>query len=104
MRLNAGDVVSSAIAECRQAKDAANRMDIYETDMAAVQADLSVIGGAGSQPSGEPARGSASPPSVSRPSQGSVEDRLRALQDLRKKGLIDEKEFQNRKAEILKDL
>jgi hypothetical protein len=104
MRTNAGDVVASAIAECRQAKEAANKMDIYETDMAAVQADLSEMGASGVQSAGEPVRGGASSPANSRPASNSVEDRLRSLQDLRKKGLIDEKEFQNRKAEILKDL
>lgn len=105
MRLNAGDVVTSAIAECRQAKDAASKMDLYETDMAAVQADLSEIAGSGVQQSGVQSRGRETPPgATSGAAQGSVEDRLRALQDLRKKGLIEEKEFQARKAEILKDL
>jgi hypothetical protein len=104
MRMNAGDVVTSAIAECRQAKEAASRMDIYETDMATVQADLSEIGEKGAQAGGQSAHSGVPSPNGSRQTQSSVEDRLRSLQDLRKKGLIDEKEFQNRKAEILKDL
>lgn len=104
LRLNPGDVATNAMAECRQAKQAANQMDIYETDIAAVQADLSDLGGPGTHGGAEPARGGAAGSSASRPAQGSVEDRLRALQDLLKKGLIDEKEFQGRKAEILKDL
>lgn len=102
--MNAGDVVTSAIAECRQAKEAASRMDIYETDMATVQADLSEIGEKGAQAGGQSAHSGVPSPNGSRQTQSSVEDRLRSLQDLRKKGLIDEKEFQNRKAEILKDL
>jgi len=78
-KLQSGEIVVNAIADCRRAKEFAASMGKYESNQ-----------GTGSSATKKP--------------PASVEERLQQLQDLRKKSLISEDEFNQKRAEILKSI
>ncbi len=104
-KLQGGSIVTEAMKECQEAKRLDEAMSRYETDEAGVRAEL---GGRDSSAPAQPeasSSGTVGGAPTSRQTNGkSVEARLKSLKDLLKKGLITQKEYDKKKAEILKDL
>lgn len=109
-KLNSSETITSALTECRRAKQTADDMARYEAEQAAF-----VASGAGvetapviPQPAASsfaakaPAAPSAAPAKSG--SQASPEERLRKLEDLFKKGLVTKSEYERKRAEILAEL
>lgn len=105
-KLDGSQVITEALAECRKAEQIASQMAAYEINQAAYLAEIN--SGAGIQepssrvtPNSPPVKSNAlSPPK----SQGSIEGRLKQLEDLFKKGLITKQDYEKKKAEILAEL
>ncbi len=111
--LKGGDIVAQAIAECRGAQTLASEARKLEERMAveAARLETSKRQAAPSAPqtpapeTQQPAAPSTQPSGAPSTKPGpSVEERLKRLEDLLKKGLITRKEYESKKAEILKEL
>lgn len=95
------EIISEAIVECRRAKDLAAEMDRVEERMVVEAASSrSVQVSAGGTTPAE----TGSPKTEQAPAKDTIEDRLRKLDDLFKKGLITKEDHSKRKAQILSEL
>lgn len=116
-RLNSSDIVSAAMADCRQAQQIAEEMSKYETDQAAfleaaqaqdppaaeAKAAPAMPAGAkasdtGSRSTPAKAAGAASAPA------SSPEERLQQLEKLYQKKLITKEEYDKKRAQILSEI
>jgi hypothetical protein len=108
------DAVPTASAACQQARAAESQLKAYRQREAQIPAPAPIaspapVVAAGPAPNAAPAppsqaasnSGTAPPPPNSAPS---VEDRLKKLDSLYKRGLITKPDYDKKKAEILKDL
>jgi tetratricopeptide (TPR) repeat protein len=111
--LKGGDIVAEAIAECRRAQSLASEAQKLEERMAVEVAkqETSKREVTASAPQTPPPETQQPVPPSFQPTASpatkpgpSVEERLKRLEELLKKGLITQKEYENKKAEILKDL
>jgi hypothetical protein len=95
MSLRGGEIVAAAMSECRQAQQLADAMTRYEEDQSVLLAELSASAAGGA------AAEKAAPVAAE---AGSVADRLRKLDGLLEQGLINQEEYDEKRATILSDL
>jgi tetratricopeptide (TPR) repeat protein len=91
-RLKSGSRIQETILECKRAKAEAAKMREYESRMALAETNKSAS-------IAHPAAGK-----VEEAAEGTIGDRLRQLEDLRRQGLVSDEEYELKKKEILADL
>lgn len=100
-RFGGSQIVAEAAAECRRAQQLASEMQRVE-ERADLGTEEPALASRRSNPdAAAPASGAAAAPS---PASEGVEERLTKLQELFKKGLLTQDEFNAKKAEILEGL
>jgi hypothetical protein len=113
MQMKGAEAVTAASADCSRAEAGTAAVQAYNARIAQIPAPAAILAGGEpatpspgnrsvQQPSNQPATptGTAARPGTSE----SVEARLKRLDSLYKKGLITKKEYDTRRAEILKEL
>jgi len=100
------DVVPQASSSCQRARSGAEQLKAYEAKQAAIPPPAPIV--AGGDP---PPPVVVSPPQTAKTTQTAqasgqptVEERLKKLDSLFKRGLITKKDYDDKKAQILKDL
>jgi hypothetical protein len=106
MQLKGADEATAALQACNRAEDGSAAVKVYEAKVAAIPAPSPISYGA---PAAVAPPAQAPPPqpaAASAPAAGgaTVESRLKKLDQLLKQGLITKKEYDEKKADILKDL
>lgn len=111
MDVKGADAVSTAAAACARAKDGASALKAYEAKLAQIQAPppinnspLPQAASNQAQPTPPPVPGTVNPPPSSATGGMTVEERLKKLDSLYKRNLITKKEYDEKRAEILKDI
>lgn len=100
-KLHGSEFISSALADCRRAKETAEEMARYETDQAAFLENVAAGAPAVSSP---PVSPTSKPVPAKAGSGPSVEERLKQLDTLLQKGLITKDEYSRKRAQILAEL
>jgi curli biogenesis system outer membrane secretion channel CsgG len=98
------DVVAQATAACQRARAGSEKLAAYESRQASIPTPQPIVAQADpppSQPAGTKSTNSSEPAA---PGQPTVEERLKKLDTLLKRGLITKKEYDEKRAKILKDL
>ncbi|MBI1789990.1 MAG: SHOCT domain-containing protein [Acidobacteria bacterium] len=90
-RLRGGDIVAQTMAECQRSEALAAQMKRVEQRTAEFESTRA------------PQASTSAPPGETRPG-ASIEERLRSLDSLQKKGLITKEEYERKKAQILKEM
>jgi len=98
MSLHGGEIVASAMAECRQAQQLSSAMEQYEEDQGSLLAELSQPSSTGTAPAKNDGDTSATGGSPS------TAERLRKLEGLLKQGLITQQEYDQKRTAILADI
>ena len=94
-RLKSGSRIEETILECKRAQQEAENMRRFETRMELAAGAERGPGALSKEPDSSGSQAA---------DQDPVEERLRSLQSLLEKGLIDEEEYQTKREEILADL
>lgn len=104
-QLHPGNIVNDAIAGCNHAKGLAADMQRFEqrVQLEASKTAAPAESSGGSQATPGPDQGSAAAGDTTK-SQASPEERLKKLNSLFKRGLISKEDYEQKKAEILKEL
>lgn len=105
MQLKGADEATAALQACNRAEDGAAAVKQYEAKVAAIPAPSPISFGAPVEAAPAPAAPQ-QPAAAGASAAGSatVEARLKKLDQLLKQGLITKKQYDDKKAEILKDL
>ena len=111
MQSKGAEAVADASSDCEAVKTGDMQVKSYRDRLAQIPEPSPIGSGnvraesaAASPPTAQPPDSAASPPPVTVAGKPSVEERLKKLDDLLKKGLITRKEYDAKKAEILKEL
>ena len=109
MDAKGADAVAQASGACERAKAGAASLKAYEARVAQIQAPPPINTALSTTPEGQPplkvpAAGPSAPATTQTSTNLSAEERLKKLDSLFKRGLITKKEYDEKRAEILKDL
>ena len=112
MQTKGAEAVTEASAACNRAEAGAAAVKSYNDRLAQIPAPSAITSVAeavpgsppGAPPSPPSAKETGNTPASNPPAQPSVEERLKKLDSLRKKGLISQKDYEAKKADILKEL
>lgn len=97
-KLGGGNIVAETIAECRRAQQLATEMQRVEERVPIGTPSPTTVAAMAPSPVAPQAQAPAAP------AASTVEERLKKLDDLLKKGLITKAEYDRKRAEVLKDL
>jgi len=104
MENKGAEVVPQAVSTCQQARSGAEQLKAYEARQAAIPPPAPIVAG-GDPPPPVPAQQAGRTTQMAQASgQPTVEERLKKLDSLFKRGLITKKDYDDKKAQILKDL